>query len=195
MANGKAGKLCRVSGHCTRQRFFLKKRKKSLPSAKLGRHSAKSFLKKIKNGFAECVPPCHSGKSFFKKIIKNVFAECLATAALGKEFLKKKMSLPSTLTVGTRQRHRQRSSAVDGCFSLPSAAVGTRKRLCRVPNKWPSAKSLFAVKFFFRGLFAEGGTRQSLCRGLLGLCECPGPSAKKVPPVVNQGSDLTAKII
>ena len=48
--------------------FFFKKSKKSLPSAKLGRHSAKSFLKKI----------------------KNVFAECLAAVALGKEFLKKK---------------------------------------------------------------------------------------------------------
>ena len=44
MALGKAGKLCRVAGHCTRQRFFLKKSKKSLPSAKLGRHSAKSFF-------------------------------------------------------------------------------------------------------------------------------------------------------
>jgi len=27
MALGKAGKLCRVPGHCTRQRFFLKKAK------------------------------------------------------------------------------------------------------------------------------------------------------------------------
>jgi len=65
MALGKAGKLCRVAGHCTRQRFFFKKSKKSLPSAKLGRHSAKSILKKLKNGFAECASPWHSGKSFF----------------------------------------------------------------------------------------------------------------------------------
>ena len=49
MTLGKAGKLCGVPGHCTRQRFFFLKNKKSLPSAKLGRHSAKSFFKKLKN--------------------------------------------------------------------------------------------------------------------------------------------------
>ena len=142
MALGKAGKLCRVPGHCTRQRFF-KKSKKSLPSARLGRHSAKSFFKKI----------------------KNVFAECLAAVALGKEFLKKKMSLPSALTVGTRQRRRQRSSAVDGCFSLPSAAVGPRKRLCRVPDKWPSAKSLFAVNFFSEGSLPRAALDKAFAEG------------------------------
>ena len=55
--------------------FFFKKSKKSLPSAKLGRHSAKSFFKKIKNVFAECLAAVTLGKEFLKKI-KNVFAEC-----------------------------------------------------------------------------------------------------------------------
>ena len=123
------------------------------------------------------------GKEFLKKKIKNVFAECLATAALGKEFLKKiRMSLPSALTVGTRQRRCQRSSAVDGCFSLPSAAVGTRKRICRVPDKWPSAKRLFVVKFFFEGSLLRAVLGKAFAEGFWAFAECPGPRA---PPVVN----------
>ena len=65
MTLGKAGKLCRVPGHCTWQRFFFKKSKKSLPSAKLGRHSAKSFLKKLKKWLCRVRAAVALGKEFF----------------------------------------------------------------------------------------------------------------------------------
>ena len=46
MALGKAGKLCRVPGHCTRQIFFFKKKQKI---------------------FAECLAAAALGKEFLKK--------------------------------------------------------------------------------------------------------------------------------
>ena len=95
------------------------------------------------------------------------------------------MSLPSAQTVGTRQRRRQRSSAVDSCFSLPSAAVGPRKMLCRVPDNWPSAKSLFAVKFFSEGSLPRTVLGKAFVESFWAFTECPGPSIKRTPPVVN----------
>ena len=68
MALAKAGKLCRVPGHCTRQRFFLKKSKKI---------------------FAECQAGEALGKELFKKI-KKWLCRVRAAVALGKEFFKKK---------------------------------------------------------------------------------------------------------
>ena len=138
-------------------------------------HSAKIFFKKKQKIFAECQAEEALDKELFKKIKKMALPSARRRGTRQRVFEKKiKMSLPSALTVGTQQRRRQRSSAVDSCFSLPSAAVGPRKRLCRVPDKWPSAKSLFAVNFF-----SEGGTRQSLCRGLLGLYRVPWALGKE----------------
>ena len=48
MALGKAGKLCRVPGHCTRQRFFFKKKQKIFAECQAGEALGKEFLKKNK---------------------------------------------------------------------------------------------------------------------------------------------------
>ena len=177
MTLGKAGKLCRVPGHCTRQRFFFKKSKKSLPSAKLGRHSAKSFLKKIKNGFAECVPPCHSGKSFLKKIIKNVFAECLAAVALGKEFLKKNKKclcrVPKLSALG--------KDAVNGAAPLtaaflcraPPLALG--KCFAECPTTGPRQRASLPLNFFPRALCRGRRSAKPLPRAFRPLPSALGP--------------------
>ena len=86
MALGKAGKLCRVPGHCTRQRFFFKKQK-IFAECQAGEALGKELFKKIKKWLCRVRAAVALGKEFFFK--KNVFAECLAAAALGKEFLKK----------------------------------------------------------------------------------------------------------
>ena len=154
MTLGKAGKLCRVLGHCTRQRFFLKQ--------------------KI---FAECQAGEALGKELFKKN-KKCLCQVPCRRGTRQRVFEKKMSLPSALTVGTRQRPRQWSSAVDGCFSLPSVVVGPRKRLCRMSDKWPSTKSLFAVKFFSDSSLPRAALGKAFTEGFWVFAESSEPSAK-----------------
>ena len=141
------GLFAECNGHGTRQswetlpsvrtlhsaKIFYKKNKKSLPSAKLGRHSAKSFLKKLKMA----LPSARRRGARQRVFKKNKKCLCRVPCRRGtrQRVFEKKMSLPSALTIGTRQRRRQRSSAVDGCFSLPSVVVGPWKRIYRVPDK------------------------------------------------------------
>ena len=86
MTLGKAGKLCRVPGHCTWQRFFFKKKQKIFAECQAREALGKEFFKKIKKWLCRVRAAVALGKEFF---FKNVFAECLAAVALGKEFLKK----------------------------------------------------------------------------------------------------------
>jgi len=54
-----------------------------------------------------------------------------------------------------------------------------------VPDKWPSAKSLFAVKFFSEGSLPRAALGKAFAEGFWAFAECPGPSAKRAPPVVH----------
>ena len=54
-----------------------------------------------------------------------------------------------------------------------------------MPDKWPSAKSLFAVKFFSEGSLPRAALGKTFAEGFWAFAECPGPSAKRAPPVVN----------
>ena len=58
--------------------------------------------------------------------------------------------------------------------------------LCRVPDKWPSAKSLFAVKFFSEGSLPRAALGKAFAEGFWAFAECPGPSAKRASPVVKE---------
>jgi len=55
-----------------------------------------------------------------------------------------------------------------------------------VPDKWPSAKSLFAVNFFFEGSLPRAVLGKAFAEGFWAFAECPGPSAKRAPPVVKR---------
>jgi len=52
-----------------------------------------------------------------------------------------------------------------------------------VPDKWPSAKSLFAVNFFSEGSLPRAALGKAFAEGFWAFAECPGPSAKRAPPV------------
>ena len=106
------------------------------------------------------------GKDFFKKNKISATFLCRGTwlEALGKDFLEKfctclckNNSLPRAPGDGPRQILRPRRRRRDGCFSLSSAAPA----LGKVPDKKPSAKTLFADSKFPesslpRAAFAEG---------------------------------------
>ena len=53
-----------------------------------------------------------------------------------------------------------------------------------MPDKWPSAKRLFAVKFFSDGSLPRAVLGKAFAEGFWAFAECPGPSAKRTPPVV-----------
>jgi len=57
-----------------------------------------------------------------------------------------------------------------------------------VPDKWPSAKSLFAVNFFSEGSLPRAVLGKAFAEGFWAFAECPGPSTKRAPPVVNHHS-------
>ena len=77
--------------------------------------------------------------------------------------------------------------AVNGAAPLTAAFLCrvpplALKRICRVPDKWPSAKWLFAVKFFSDGSLPRAVLGKAFAEGFWAFAECPGPRA---PPVVN----------
>ena len=144
--------------------FFFKKIKISLPRA-CGEALGKDFSKKKNNSLPRAVPLL-SAKNFWKNsatfLCRGPWLE-----ALGKDFSKKKNnSLPRAPGDGPRQRLRPRRRRRDGCFSLPSAASALGKDPLR------------RLKIL-RVLFTEGRPRQSLCRGLMGLCRGPKALGKE----------------
>ena len=63
-----------------------------------------------------------------------------------------------------------------------------------MPDKWPSAKSLFAVKFFSKGSLPRAALGKAFAEGFWAFAECPGPSAKRAPPVVITGIRFQSKM-
>ena len=53
-----------------------------------------------------------------------------------------------------------------------------------MPDKWPSAKSLFAVKFFSESSLPRAALSKAFAEGFWAFAECPGPSAKRASPAV-----------
>ena len=155
MALGKARKLCRVPGHCTRQRFFFKK--------------AKNL----------CRVPSWEGtrqRVFFKKI-KNVFAECLAAVALGKEFLKKNKKclcrVPKLSALG--------KDAVNGAAPLTAAflcqapPLALEKCFAECPTTGPRQRASLPLIFFPRALCRGRRSAKPLPRAFRPLPSALGP--------------------
>ena len=139
------GKIQKFFAEClnrgTRQRNYLKKIKKTLPSA-WARALGKVLLKKIKKNFAECLGWGTRQSNFFKKYF---FCRVLGRA-LGK------------ITVNGRRRNGRKYFTE--CRPKHSANFFY---FAEYPDKKHSAKTL-CRNFFCRADFAECYTRQSLCR-------------------------------
>ena len=130
--------------------------------------------------FAECWVRKALGKGFFKKNI-FFFAECRVRKTLGKGFFKIFFSLPSAglgrhsakdfskkkgkaLPSAFLTRHSTKTpSTADGQFSLPSAVLALSKAFAECPTNGTRQRTLRRMRLC-RLLFAECGTRQSLCR-------------------------------
>ena len=123
--------------------------------SQLCRHLAKNFPKKI---FFLCRVPSHldTRQRIFKK--KKFFAECRVRKALGKGFFKKKgKTLPSAFL--TRPSAKTPSTA-DVQFSLSSPVLALGKAFAECPTRQRTLRRMRLCRL----LFAECGTRQSLCR-------------------------------
>ena len=139
---------------------FSKKNIFSLPSAVSARHSAKDFSKKYFFSLPSAGSGRHLAKDFSKK---NIFS--LPSAGSGrlsaKDFSKKKgKALPSAFLT----RHSAKTpSTADGQFSLPSAVLALGKAFAECLTNGTRQRTLRRMRLC-RLLFAECGTRQSICR-------------------------------
>ena len=171
------GWFAECNGHGTRQswetlpngrtlhsaKIFFKKKQKIFAEWQAGEALGKSFLKKLKNVFAECAPPWHSGKSFKK----NVFAECLAAAALGKEFLKKNKKclcrVPKLSALG--------KDAVKGAAPLTAAflcrapLLALGKCFAECPTTGPRQRASLPLNFFSEGSLPRAALVKAFAEG------------------------------
>ena len=145
------GVFAECHGQGTRQSFFQKKSRNSLPSAWAGALGKVFFLKK-----KLCRVPDlgHSAKKFQKK--KSL--PSARSETLGKEFFLKKINLCRVPNI----RHSAKKDVAEHRYAgqpMPSAAL--------LPRVWHSAKKSFAECIFCRvQFFAECSvfdTRQNLC--------------------------------
>ena len=114
-----------------------------------------------------------------------VFAEGL-TVALGKDFLRK--NLYNFFAEDRRWRPSAETPPKGTALSLllffAEGYLGPWQRLCRVSDKEPSTKTLFADLKFSESSLPRAALSKAFAKGLWAFAESFGPSAKMPRPVV-----------
>jgi hypothetical protein len=102
----------------------------------------------------------------------------------------KDTALPSALTLALSKAAVIVPHCHHGDFSLPSVDLALGKAFAECPKKDTRQRALYCY-FFWRVLFVECGTRQSLCRVQYGLCRVPLALGKEADSSTGSASSLT----